>query len=214
MGTERILTIAAGTAAMLGLMLFQRKRYPSVAVWKLPVISVILTVCGVLGTMLLFFLEIGRFGGTSFFGAVLLVPLLMLPALLLRISYGTLMDLCAAAECAMLAIMKIDCLRSGCCQGVMMENLGFRFPSQIVEMIAALAIMVILVVLGKQQKNRGKLYPLYLMFYGGSRFILNWFREDIAPYFWQLPPGNYWALISVGIGFAWLIFLRRKERVA
>ena len=144
MGTQRVLIIGGGAVAMLILMLLRRKTFPQVQIWKYPLISILLTFAGVAGAMLMHFVESGHFGGTSFFGAILFVPVLMLPALLLRVPYGTLMALCAPAECLMLAFMKVDCLISDCCIGKYLPALDFQFPSQIVEMLTALVIMLIL----------------------------------------------------------------------
>lgn len=201
MSAERIMIIGAGAVAMLILMLLRRKRYPNIPPWKMILISLILTVCGVLGAMLLFFVENGRFGGTSFFGAVLLAPVLMWPfGKLLRVPYGELMDLCAPAECAMLAVLKIDCLRTGCCAGAFIPQWGCTFPSQIAEMSAAILLLIILVQFEKKDTSKGFIYPLYLGFYGSIRLVLNGFRAEQNPFVWILPPGHFWAIVSIAIG--------------
>ena len=209
MGTERILVICTGSFAMLVLMLLRRKAFPTVALWKIPVLSILLTITGVLGTMIMFFIETGKFGGTSFFGAVLFVPVLMLPAMLLRIPFHTIMDLCAPAICIMLAIMKIDCLMSGCCIGKYLPSLGFQFPSQIVEMIVALIILCILLWLERKGTETNKLYPYFMILYGTTRFVLNWFRYGLVPFVWILPNGNFWSVIAVLVGVVWLILLSK-----
>ena len=216
MTSERIIAIALGAVAMFTVMLLRRKQYPHVAFWKLPIICVMLTICGVLGTILLFFIENGSFAGTSFFGAVLLVPILMLPLLLLRIPYGTLMDICATAECAMLAVMKLDCLAGGCCYGKLLYNqdgIVIRFPSQIVEMITIIIIMFVLFRLDKKETNKNKLYPYYLILYGATRAVLNYFRGGISPLVWIIPNGTFWGLFSILLGLAWLQRVKRKETV-
>lgn len=214
MGTQRILIIGGGTVAMLILMLLRRKTYPQVSTWKIPLISILLTFAGVAGAMLMFFVESGHFGGTSFFGAILFVPVLLLPALLLRVPYGTLIDLCAPAECLMLAFMKVDCLMSDCCIGRYLPALGFQFPSQIIEMITTLVIMLILLQLERNPKNRNTLYAHYLILYGGTRFILNWFRYGLTPFVWILPAGNFWSVIAIALGLLWLaIATKRKQEV-
>ena len=214
MAPERIIAIVIGAVAMFIVMFLRRKQYPQVAVWKLPIICVMLTVCGVLGTLLLFYIENGHFGGTSFFGAVLLVPILMLPVLLLRIPYGTLMDICATAECAMLAVMKLDCLAGGCCYGKLLydqNGIVIRFPSQIVEMITILIIMFVLFRLDKKETNKHKLYPYYLILYGATRAVLNYCRGGISPLVWIIPNGTFWGLFSVLMGLACLQRIKRKE---
>lgn len=212
MSIQRILIILSGTVGMFLLMLLRRNRFPQIKVWKYPLISIFLTIAGVAGTMLLFFVETGRFGGTSFYGAVLFVPLLMLPAMLLRISFRDLMDLCAPAECLMLTIMKIDCLTSGCCIGRYLPSLRFQFPSQIVEMITAFFIMLILLHLETKGNFRGKLYAWYMIIYGTARFALNWLRYGLTPFVLGLPAGNFWSVVAVVIGLVWLALLRAKEK--
>ena len=194
---------------MLILMLLSRKKYPHIRLWMYPVISLLLTVAGVAGTMLMFYIETGRFGGTSFFGAILFVPVLMLPVLLLRIPYRTLMDLCAPAESLMLAVMKLDCLAQGCCSGKYFPSLDFRFPSQIVEMIVTLCIMLLLLYIRKDPCKEGSLYGWYLIIYGSTRFVLNWFRHGISPFVWLLPAGNFWSLIAVAFGLLWLLVMKK-----
>lgn len=211
MSTERIMIILAGTLAMLILMLLRRKRYPKIPIWKYPVISLLLTIAGVAGTMLMFYIETGRFGGTSFFGAILFVPILMLPVCLLRIPYRTLMDLCAPAECMMLTIMKVDCLMSDCCIGKYLPNLEVQFPSQIIEMITVFFIMLLLVEFDKKNKSTGSLYGAYLILYGSTRFVLNWFRYGIKPFLLGLPAGNFWSLVAIALGIVWLWVINKKH---
>lgn len=214
MSAKRIMIILFGTLAMLMLMLLRRKRYPQIPVWKYPIVSLLLTVSGVAGTMLMFYIESGRFGGTSFFGAILFVPLLMLPACLFRIPYRTLMDLCAPAECIMLTIMKVDCLMSGCCIGKYLPNLGFQFPSQIVEMVTVFFILLLLLEYDKKHKANGSLYGAYMILYGTTRFILNWFRYGTKPFLLGLPAGNFWSLVAIALGILWLWSANKRKSVA
>lgn len=208
MSTQRIIVILSGMLGMLLLMLIRRNSFPQIKIWKYPLISAYLTIAGVAGTLLLFFVESGHFGGTSFYGAVLFVPLLMIPVMLLGISFKDLMDLCAPAECLMLTIMKTDCIMSNCCIGKYLPSLGFQFPSQIIEMITAFFVMLILLDMEAKAKYRGKLYAWYLILYGTTRFALNWFRYGIKPFVLGLPAGNFWSVIAVILGLVWLAMLR------
>ena len=98
-------------------MFFQARKY-EIKLWKIVPIAFVLTIVGTLGTYLWFLLENLHWGGRSFYGAVFLVPIaFLLVALIVRIPYGQLMDLCAPAECIMLSIMKVQCLMEGCCAG-------------------------------------------------------------------------------------------------
>lgn len=211
-----ILFLGAGTLAMMIQMFLRYKQY-NISAWKLPFINVFLTVAGTLGTLLMFFLENGFFGGRSFFGAIFLAPLLMLPVgLAFHVPFGTLMDLCAPAECAMLAIMKVDCILQECCGGKVLftteAGKEIRFPSQIVEAVLVAAIMLILMRLEKNKNNRGKIYPFYLILYGGTRFIVNWFRANNSSFVWGLPAGNFWGLCAIAIGCVWFMIVHLKGK--
>lgn len=210
MSPERISIIAIGMLAMILLMILRRKTYPGVPIWKMVVLGVLLTVTGVAGTMLMYFIENGRFGGTSFFGAILFVPLLMIPAKLLRIKYKTILDLCAPSEALMLAVMKLDCFANDCCVGKYLPRLGFQFPSQIVEMFASLGVMSVLLWM-ERRHQRTHLYARYLLLYGAVRFALNWFRYGTKPWLWILPSGIVWSIVSMVIGGLWLAAASKRH---
>lgn len=175
-------------------------------------LAVLLTVCGTVGTYLLFFVENGWIGGTSFYGAVFFVPVgFLLVAKALRISYYDALDLCAPAECIMLAIMKVQCLLSGCCAGralcVNAQGITVVFPSQIAELINALMIFAVLMILAYRGSFRARLYSLYMLIYGISRFVLNLFRETAVEN--PFPIGNVWSVVSIVIGIVALIILKK-----
>ena len=205
-----------GTLAMLIPICIQAKWY-GVKWWKTIVIALLLTVSGTVGTYLWFFVENGRFGGRSFYGAVFIVPVLfILVSLVFRIPYGKLMDLCAPAECIMLVLMKALCVLEGCCKGrILFENaqgLPVRFPSQIAELVNALILLVILMYLSHKKENRGKIYPMYLLTYGASRFVLNFFR-DVWAETW-MPVGTLWSILAMVIGGGILVYLKKKNEKA
>lgn len=211
---ELIKAVSIGTVLMLGILMICRRWY-LFPLWKTIATAPILTLCGVLGVKVLFFIENGTWKGLSFYGAVLLIPILFLiVARLIKLPYSQLLDNCAPAVCVMLAWMKVECVTTGCCKGrVLFENAAgeaVRFPSQITELVNALVIMVILMLIMRKPKHRGKIYPLFMVIYGGTRFIWNLFRET-NPFIWILPAGNFWSLISIAVGLVWLLVLRKKE---
>ena len=204
-----IIYLSIGTIAMLIPVVFQSLWY-KIKLWKSIIATILLTITGTIGTYLMFFIENHWIGGTSFFGAVFFVPIpFILYAILLKIKYKELVDICAPAECIMLVIMKIQCLISGCCEGMVISvnsnNSTIRFPSQIVEMINAFVLCIVLLLLSYKKKFRGYIYPMYLILYGMSRFVLNCFREDFYTTDMFIPYGNLWSIISVVIGVTWFI---------
>ena len=195
-------------------MLLRRKQFPQVAIWKMAVLDIWLTITGVLGTMILAYIEMGKFGGTSFYGAVFLVPILILPAMLMRITYKDILNLCAPAECAMLLVMRFDCLDKGCCFGRYLPALEFQFPSQIAEMVVAITIMIALIQMHRKDR-KVQLYPWYMILYGVCRFILQGFRYGgTDPWVLGLSQGHFWSLIAVVIGTVWLLLSRARKTAA
>lgn len=208
MTLKTITALSVGTVAMLVLIAILMLYY-RVKLWKSIPVALMLTITGTLGTYIWFFLEASFFGGRSYYGAVFLVPLgFWYVAKWMRIPYGELMDFCAPAECVMLAIMKYQCLVDGCCGGILLPAslLGPNtiFPSQIVELINALILMAILMGIGFGKKYRGKVYAWYMVMYGATRFVLNFFRVDNDPLLLGLPAGHLWSLLSIFIGVLWL----------
>lgn len=213
MNKELLIALVAGTLVMLVIMLICR-RWIVIEKSKTVIFAVLLTACGLASVKIMNFVESGNWSGLSFFGAVFLEPVfLLLLALLLREKWKTLLDLSAPSICGMLMVMKVHCMIFNCCKGrILFENLAgeaVRFPSQIVELLAALALMVVLIRLMRDEKNRGKIYPLFMILYGVSRFVLNLCRET-TPFVWILPAGNFWSLIAIVIGIVWLLALKGK----
>lgn len=209
--TGRLTIIGLGALAMCVSMLLRKKQFPQVAIWKMIILTVWLTVTGVLGTMVLAFIETGEFGGTSFYGAIFLVPILILPVLLMKISYLDILNLCAPAECAMLVVMRFDCLDKGCCFGKYLPNLEFQFPSQIAEMVVGVSIMIALIWMHKKNRQT-QLYPWYMIMYGVLRFCLQGLRYGgTDPWVLGLSAGHFWSLVSILVGTAWLLWSKYRK---
>lgn len=211
---ELLVVLLAGTLFMCIPIAVQMKWY-RIARWKSIVVSTVLVLTGVIGSEIWFFIENLSFGGRSLYGAVFFAPFVFLPvAKFLRIPYSDTMDFVAPAGCLTLALVKIQCLRDGCCQGMILyineEYMYVRFPSQISELCAFLVISVALFLHSMNEKNRRTIFPKFLIFYGATRFVLNFFRGEEAIFAFGLPAGNVWSLLSVIIGAVWLTVQRRR----
>lgn len=205
--------LVMGTVMMFIILCFAARAYDNIPLWKVLITAVALLGIGVLGAYSMFRIESGRWGGRSFYGAVFLVPVLMYPvSKALRIRYGDMMDICAPAGCIMSALLKVKCYIDGCCYGrVFSTGSGdFQFPSQFVEGLAAIFIMVGLFYLIWKGKRRGTIYCWFMILYGIIRFILNLFRST-SPWIGILPAGNFWSLISIMIGSAVMFYTYKKK---
>lgn len=213
-----LLALIGGTIARIPAMCIQSKRSNN-KIWKVFPLTILLTVVEVAGTKLLFYVENGYFAGMSYYGGILLMPLFCIPlAWIFRMRYLDLMDLFGVSAGGMLAVMRLQCVYFGCCNGIhisLSSGYSFDFPSPIVELVTVLIVMCIVLALGKGGKNRGRLFQIYLILYGTTRFVLNWFRADNQPFVWILPPGNFWSIVAVCIGAGWLIaqnMIRKRNR--
>lgn len=214
MSSERLMVIGLGGVAMFLSMLLRKKQFPHVAVWKMILLTLWLTIVGVAGTLILAYIEMGKFGGTSFYGAVLLVPIFIVPAVLMRISYKDILNLSAPAECAMLVVMRFECLKAGCCFGRYLPKLGFQFPNQIAEMVVSITIMIVLIRMHKKDRQV-QLYPWYMILYGACRSVLQCFRYGgLEPWFLGLSQGHLWSLVSITVGIAWLLLSKKRKNTA
>ena len=213
-----ILIFIAGMAAMAVMMLLCSKKYYGIKKSRIIWLIILCSIAGVLCVKLMFFIESGNWSGQSYFGAVFFLPVfLILIAWIVRIPYYQAADLCAPANCVMLALMKVQCLRAGCCIGrvLWLNKFGeeVRYPSRVTELVFALAIMVFLIEMMKNEKWRGKIYPLFMIAYGCIRFLLNLTRET-EPFLWIIPAGNLWSMVSVAAGYIWLHMLKGKKITA
>lgn len=202
-----------GMIAMLLCLIYCGRDY-QITGWKVIIIAVSLTVIGYVGAHLMAFVEIGNWGGRSYYGAVFLVPVLMWPiAKMLRLQYTDVMDISAPNGCIMLIILKIKCKIDGCCYGRFFypsEGIKIQFPSQIVEGVAAAILAGVLIRMIKKGNRRGSIYCWYLILYGSTRFVLNFFRE-IVPWIGPFAAGTFWSIVSVILGIGSLYLVRNRK---
>lgn len=207
--------LAIGTVLMGVPICFAAKKI-GVHSWKACIATVLLTVSGAAGTFLMYYIENGKIGGLSFYGAVFLVPVVFaIISPILRVPYGKITDLCAIGECLMLALMKVHCVLGGCCLGRVLyttaDGTCVRFPSREVEMIVALILFAVLLCWTLKKRHCGQLYARYLILYGITRFVLNIFREAWVTKEMLLPFGNIWSLVAMGIGVVWLYIVGKRR---
>lgn len=213
------MALAGGSIARIPALMIQAKRSGN-KYWLMIPLTIAMTVFELLGTMILFWIENGFFGGTSYYGGILLMPVFcLILAPMFRIKYKDVTDMFGAAAGGMLAIMRLQCAYHGCCGGrivTLPSGATFAFPSPFVELVVVLILMVVVVLCGKNPKMRGKLFPLYLILYGATRFILNGFRDGLVPFVGKLPAGHFWSLVAIVIGIAWLVvdtqLAKKKEK--
>ena len=207
--------LSLSVVLLLGFMLLRCKRY-GIVIWKTILIMALVGGLGILSTQVLYFIENGEWGGMSFFGAVLFLPVIMTPvAWLLRIPAEDMTDFISPPGLLMFAVMKANCFFSGCCGGRVLSVSGngtpIVFPSQIVEAVTTVCLVVALLCWDHRGKTETKLYPISLVSYGLLRFVLNWFREPGEAFFLGMQKGTLWSVIAVVAGVLWLLILHNRD---
>ena len=155
---------------MIALMLlkYRRRIYglrPAAAV----LFAVLVLLVGILGCKLLFVLENIRwilkngfsFGGFSFFGAVMLMPLLMpLLGRMLHLDAKSSLDASAICITAMLGTIRIGCFLNGCCGGQTFTcgTHAFSFPTQLMESACDFLILAFLLI--KEKTGRENMFRI------------------------------------------------------
>ena len=183
--------------------------------WKIPKGKLLLGACltvpvGLFGSKVMRLIETGSWSGMSFYGAVFITPLIMIPlGMLFKTKPKVVLDIGAPVACAVQPFMKIQCYSTGCCFGRIIRRLPngrvIRFPSQIVEMICGVILLFVILKIEKSKKQRGFVYAWFLLLYGSIRFVLNFLRET-KPFVLGIPSGCLWSIISICIGGGVLLF--------
>lgn len=211
-----------GTVSMYVLMLLRKSRF-GLGYVKAAVFTILLTVCGLLGTKVLYVLENLQsvianglsLGGVSFFGAVYLVPLLMIPfGKLFSLRGKQTTDACALCVLSMIGFMRFGCFFSGCCGGIEATVLGMSFvwPTQALESIGDFVILAILWKYENQNRFAGGLYPLFMIFYSVMRFFIE-FMRDTEKNLLYMSHGQWFSLVAIMAGLIWLAALGFRGNV-
>lgn len=132
------------------------------------------------------------FGGSVFYGGLiggLITSYIYIKKV--KLDINMISDLCAPLIPLFHTFGRIGCFLTGCCYGIE-SKIGFtykhsmielangvnRFPVQLLEGFYNLLLFILLTMLYKKSKYKGKLIYLYLVLYPIGRFILEFFRGD------------------------------------
>jgi len=140
-----------------------------------------------------------------------------------KMQFATLLDIVAPGLVLGQAIGRIGCFFSGCCYGIETSGTwgaltrfapGLRHPYQLYESAADFALFAALLWLSGRIDFEGGLFATYVTAYSGSRFILEFLRDNDG-YLAGLSYGQWASLAGVVIGAAlWTGFRRRSGATA
>lgn len=133
----------------------------------------------------------GKMIGLNFIRIVIFMPIPVY--LLTRIfgdSFGKLTDLVAPLLAVFHGVTHLGCMFPGCCHGYpstwgLYSNEAelVCFPIQPIEAVSSILVGVVLMAMMRRNIQTGKLYAWYLLLYGGTRFIWEFFRDNEKVWF-------------------------------
>lgn len=149
----------------------------------------------------------------NFFPNIFILPLLAYAfALLLKIKPSLFTDCTCACSCGSLICFKIACSFAGCCHGVVYNgrfyNEGcqeYQVPVQLIELACAVVMFAIILLLIKNNKMQGKVFPLFMMMYCGSRFVSEFWRGDYPAVYGRMTGYHIQCIIGFALGLIYMI---------
>jgi len=128
----------------------------------------------------------GKMIGLNFVRVVTFMPVpIYLMTLLLKDPFGKVADFIAPLIAVFHGVTHLGCIFPGCCHGypaawgLYSNDAGtVCFPIQPIEAVSSLLVAAVLLVMLKKGIQRGKLYAWYLVLFGGTRFVWEFFRDN------------------------------------
>ena len=150
-----------------------------------------------------------------FFGILVVMGIQLLVGMDFR--YGT--DLLTPFFALDVGLGKIACFCAGCCYGIEWTNGMFNyntgrieFPVQLLEVFVGILLSALLFFCLTKRKSTGRIYPLYMILYGATRFCTEFLRGDHIANWMGLKPYQMLCLCSILIGACWLIVISLLEK--
>ena len=144
----------------------------------------------------------------------------LIPARLFKLDKKAVLDFLAPA-CALTQVTgHLSCNFAGCCHGYPMKGgiwnvtvQDYLFPNQLLESLVALLVCLFCISRAKKggYKPAGKIYPLFLVSFGATRFLLEFLRDN-EKLFWGISELALWALLMVVVGAVWFAVCRIKAK--
>lgn len=154
----------------------------------------------------------GRTNGLNYVRIVIFMPIpVWILTSLFRDPFWKLADLVSPLLAIYHGVTHIGCIFAGCCHGYPSEWGLFSnevgavcFPIQPIEAISSIAIGIVLLCMAKKPSMQGRLYAWYLLLFGSTRFIWEFFRDNEK--IWLGISGlAFHALTAAAIGLAALL---------
>lgn len=213
---SRPLNITLGIAGWFGIvwLIIMRKRLKMH--WAVSfLLSSILVIYSVYAVKFFALIEAGfdpaKSGGMSLYGMPFFVPILLfLGAIITKRPIAEVFDIFAINTVLVCMGGRANCFFYGCCQGVMIDSLGFRVPTREIEMVFYLVFLILMIPRVYKGQTNGTAFPFYMVGYGILRFVLQFFRDTGSTFVFELP--HFWSVLCAMIGLSVILTIHEKGK--
>ncbi len=180
------------------------------------ILALLHTLIGVLCVKIFAVLETLDFSsiqGTSLFGAIFFLPLVYWGGgKLTKRNIADIFDVFTPCVVFTLMCARVNCIIAGCCLGQYIPGLApLRWPTREIEVVFYILLLGWFIYRDGKEKQPGTWFPLYMICYGGVRFVLEFFREANTASFFHL--SHLWAVICLGLGLSFYIEVKSVSNV-
>ncbi len=176
-----------GVIGMILMCIYRKDKYNISYIISI-ITAVLLALFGCLGAKVLYIIENYdyvanngiSFGGMSFFGTVLLMPIVIsILGLCFKKKPCEFLDYCTPAGLVMLASVRFGCFLKGCCAGITfwVSERPVTVPVQLIECTFDVLLLAFIFDIENKEKYKGKLYFIFMGCYGLYRFFLELLRN-------------------------------------
>lgn len=211
----------AGGVGLMAFCFANAKNYKLPLKKAIPFVVIVYAV-SVAWMFFLYWAESGfkNFGGNNIVRIFVWVPLFSYPAAkLFKLDFRTTCDYLAPVVCVQHGISHFGCIFAGCCHGYSWEygiwNPAYKYNMFPIQPIEALVAVGIVLFIWLRERKRGfavdgESYPLMLILFGFTRFLLE-FARDNEKLFLGISSLAIHAFIMGVVGTVWFIIARRMN---
>lgn len=152
----------------------------------------------------------GRF---SLYGIILLSPLLVFVICkIFKIDYLKFYEEHMISIIFGIILLRVNCIYSGCCVGKYISDDSYeRYHVREIEIVLNLCYLCFYF-LFKNKIKAGLSYPIFMIYYGIIRFVIQFFRSYDGLFGTDIAFGHIWSVVSISCGCIILIMIHAKHK--
>lgn len=170
------------------------------------VLACIHTVFGILCMHILALAEAGFVAGNSanlrLYGAIFVLPIAYLCwAKFTKREMSIVLDVATISTLIGMIYARGTCFVEGCCVGELIWETGsVLLPIREIEVVFYIGFIAWYAGRILKGSTFGQMYPMYMLYYGVLRFVLEWTRTEFTASIGLLHQAHIWSIISILIG--------------